>query len=210
MTLASRPLLPMLVLAVAAAVPIGWRAFAGGHWEDCANPDALLDAVRVPGTRSAQRLDPPPGGRAFARVVGELDASAGGIPLEFRLVRSVRVLTLVDAWPAWLGLEWDPDWIARREVEIGAERVTVRVAARRLRGYVQIFAALLVHAGRPLDGLLSRQLETAPAQVLRGTLPITLYAAGGTVPDAAETEAEAAGVRWVLEAWRRHREVCGP
>ena len=210
MTLAARHLLPMLALAAAAAVPVGWRALSGERWDDCADPEALLDAVRVAGTRSASRLEPPRASHAFALVRGELAASVGGAPLGFRLVRSDRAAFLVDGWAGWLGLEWDPDRLSQREVEVDGERVTLRVASRDTRDYVQVFAYLFVYAGRPLDGLLSRQLRTAPAQVLRGTLPITFYAAGGTVPAGAEAEAEAAGVRWVLEAWRRHRDVCGP
>jgi hypothetical protein len=200
----------MLLLAVAAAAPVGWRALSSQRWEDCADTYALLDAARVPGTRSAERVEPARASHAFALVRGEIDARAGGAPLVFRLVRSDRPAFLVDGWAGWLGLEWDPDRVTEREVEVDGERVVVRVAARDTRDHEQVFAYLFVYAGEPLDGLLLRQLRTAPAQVLRGRLPITFYAAGGTVPDGAAAEAEAAGVRWVIEAWRRHRDVCGP
>jgi hypothetical protein len=209
MTLATRPLLPMLVLAAAAAVLVGWRGLSGQRWEDCADPYALLDAGEVPGTRSAERIPPPPSGHAFALVRGELDAAPGGFPLVFRLVRSDHAAFLFDGWAGWLGLEWDPDRMTQHEVEVDGERVLVRVASRDTRQTEQVFAYLFVYAGSPVDGLLVRQLRTAPAQVVRGTLPITFYAAGGTVPDGAEADAEAAGVQWVIEAWRRHRDVCG-
>jgi hypothetical protein len=199
----------MLLLAVAAAVPVAWRALAGQRQEDCADPYALLDAARVPGTRSAERV-PPPTSRVFALVRGELEATAGGAPLVFRLVRSDRAAFLFDSWAGWIGLEWDPDRLTQRELEVDGERVVVRVATRDTRETEQVFAYLFVYAGASVESLLARQLRTAPAQVLWGTLPITFYAAGGIVPDGAEADAEAAGVRWVLEAWRRHRDVCGP
>lgn len=190
-------------LAALALIPVAIHSYAGVRREDCAHPERLF-AGGLPATaRRAQaieqRLD------AERWIEGRAAASDGGSTLAYVIARSYdpkrlyyrpeRVLLRHE--PAGAELEW-------------AEHDGERVPIHRLRYDVPGLTAayLLVYGGRPVDDPYGEQLRSAPAQLLTGPWPMTLFFVSER---GAPSRLEAARRRtrdWLLEGWRRYQSAC--
>ena len=144
---------------------------------------------------------------------GGIDGKLAGGPqgtLSSRVVRSDRASLLLTNWVSAIEFPMDPGEIVSDALDVDGEAIPIQVARAHLGRSTHVAAFLAVHNGQPVHSVLARQLAMAPAQLVHGTLPLTLYAVDGFAFPGEEARVETPAREWLAAAWRRHREVCAP
>ncbi|MEE2677448.1 MAG: hypothetical protein VX546_02595 [Myxococcota bacterium] len=205
-----RRYLPALALCLAITSAIVWtQTVSARRWDPCTDPAALADLAAVPGTATTQpnRVHLTDGN--FLWIDGKL---AGGAQdaLSARVVRSDRASLLLTNWVSAIEFPMDPGEIASDTLDVDGEAVPIQMARAHLGQVTHVAAFLAVYDGQPTRSVIARQIATAPEQLARGTLPLTLYAVDGFAPPGQEARVEGPAREWLAAAWRRHREVCNP
>jgi hypothetical protein len=133
-----------------------------------------------------------------------------GFPLRFRVVRSDRPFALFGNWFTTLDPPMDAAELDTVELPFEGGSIPIQEVRESSAGATHIAAALFVYDERPVGSLLHAQLQGIGQQLLRGTLPITMYVVDGLAPAEREDLVETPAQAWLLEVWKQHRMVCGP
>ncbi|MFQ5515264.1 MAG: hypothetical protein ACE5FG_12635 [Myxococcota bacterium] len=213
MTIPSRRYqLPLTVLLLLTLIPVAVHSYAGLRRDECREPEALI------GYAGATPPDPGRDRRMRKRFAaqewweGTLDPTPQAPALRYVVIRSLDAKRLYYRPDDRLLSGGSPE---RREIEwLDTEGVPLpihhsryaipsRAGPRRMVGY------LLTYQGRPVANGALVQLRSAPAQLLRGRSPMTLFLVWGEVSAAQAEAAEDHARRWLLAAWESYREACG-
>lgn len=209
--IARGPLPKLAVVLAAASVPIWATEVTNRRWDDCRDPERLMDTSEIPGSIPGPPYTEAMLDRVFARSDGELSHHpAGGSKLLYWLVRSDDAFLIHSEPTRPLKLPLDPDRVEVRRERFGDDTVPVHFAQEPVGAYLHIAAYVLVYDGRPIERLLPIQIETSLAQLLHGTRPITLYIVDGIAPKDRPETVTGPATTWLRSAWLRHRAVCGP
>jgi exosortase len=191
--------LPLAALCTAALVPVALNSYAGRRNDDCAHPEVL-----VPGGGAASGREP---FDAFAFRQGSV---RGAADLSYTIARSYDPKKIYHRPEYWLTGHREPIASAADEIDAADRSLPIRrLEFRAPHGRVDLAAYLLVYRGEPVASPIRAQLAAAPALVLRGQQPMTLYYARVV---ARHRDAQAAGEaldRWLASSWKQYQEICG-
>lgn len=205
----SRHALPVIALAVAAAIPIGWHAVFAPVADSCRDPAALLASETIGEGRVSEPA------RAYERggteITGEVRPTPAGVfSMRFRVLRGseatayyglAEVHQLDTSFP--LDAPGDPIALDARDGRIPVRWLEDSFGSKfRVRGH------FFVLDERPVEHPFLASIARAVRQLIDGTLPMTLFAfrAEGmaTASDAMREHTRA----WLRAAWERHQQVC--
>jgi hypothetical protein len=213
----ARYAVPLALLCALAALLVALHAYAGLRRDDCAHPEALIAGPGVSDPeRRAQRdawfrekFD------AFAWREGAVRTPAGAPELYYAAVRSYDAKRLYYRPQYLLFREGTPERVELEWLEVDGQRVPVHrsfyappepatAGGRR----TPVVAHLLIYRGVPVDRPYLAQLRAAPALLLRGSAPMTLfYVQGSARPEELEPATRAA-LEWLAQAWRSYAATC--
>lgn len=200
------PALSVCLVVGAAAV---WTvALRDRRWDRCDDPAALANTLAIAGTDTAV---PKPIGIKdgnFLWIHGKLQPGPIGA-FSYRVVRSDRPALLQTNWVGTIDFPMDPGEISDERLSVDGLSVPIRIARSHFGQRTHVAATLSVYDRMPVASLLPQQLTTAPQQLVRGTLPLTLYVVDGFSLPGDEVQVEGPAREWLTAAWRRHREICG-
>jgi exosortase len=192
--------LPLAALCTLALVPVALNSYAGRRSDDCAHPEVLMPGA-PPSSAKAEPFD------AFAFREGSV---RGSPELRYAIVRSYDPKKLYHRPEYWLTDHREPLASAAGEVDAGDRSLPVRHLQFSARdGQVDLAAYLLVYGGEPVANPVRAQLADAPALMLRGQQPMTLYYAQAVARAQDEQAASDALDRWLASSWKQYREICG-
>jgi hypothetical protein len=200
----------VVAMLLLAAAPIALVTLRPGRWDDCADPEALVDLGRVlEGTPGAefQRFHR---SHVFQREEGTLRAGPGLPPLRYRIVRTDEARYPFDQATRFLQTPMDPERREVRWVEAEGERLPVHLMYARQSGDLRVLASLFLYDGQGVESLFPRQLVSAPRQLLRGRRPLTLLQVHGSGPPPSRQRIEERAIAWLISAWQAYRGFCRP
>ena len=200
----------LAALALLAALPIGWHTFHQPTVDLCADSDALFASNRLGGAVVTAR-------EVVGDGTGSLDGQIRGLPdgvtsMDVRLQRSFEpseyygesaVHEVGDAF--WLEERFELGWI---EADDG-RRLPVYSASDTLAPNHRLRSYMVIWGRRPTASPFLAGLARGPAQLLRGTRPVSLLivrADGLTHGADAMLEMQA---DWIRKAWGEFERACG-
>lgn len=202
-----RPLPWLALLLGLAAIPVSLSAVRPDRWDDCAHPEALVHlADHLEGEAIAfQRLAH---SHVFLRIEMELPTRPGMQPFRARIVRTDEARYPVEQPTRFLRFPMDPEQSVVRRVEANGGSIPIHVLSEHFGKAIRVASSLYVYDGEPVDSLLPLQLRSAPAQLLRGRRPITLFQVHSHGPPRLREAIEERQIAWLLSAWNAYRELC--
>jgi len=206
----SRHALGVLVLAAAAAIPIGWHAILAPTNDPCRDPTALLASERFGEGRVTDRAARP-SKHGATQITGEVRPNPPGVfSMAFRMARGfqptafyglMEVHEFDNSFP--LDAPGDPVALDARGV-----RLPVRWLEDSFRLNFRVRGHFFVLDGQPVEYPFLVGLARAGDQLLGGTLPVTMFVfrAEGreTASDAMREHTRA----WLRDAWEHYQKVC--
>lgn len=195
----TRYAVPIAALATLALIPVVIHGYLGLRVEDCADPAALLPEGNE---RREYELPSPHGVRRVRHWVGRsYDPKQVYYRPAVRVMHEVRPVAERVEW-----LEADGEALPIHRVIYG----DTAQASRDLSETRVVAAYLLVYRGEPVANPYLAQLGAAPALLLRGRLPMTLFFTGAFVPAEDVEWAEEQSREWLISSWRAYRTACPP
>jgi len=203
--LSPRFALPVIILMLAAALPVWLHFVSAPTRDDCADPRAFFGAGRIGGA------DVVPLGRRGRRYQGVEAAFRGASGGKLRL----RVLRTYDPSPLLAspfrvgfapGLYLLPGEL--RQLTAGEHALPVRWHATETQGAVAFEAYGYVHGGIPSSNPLGSGLRLAWEQLIHGARPVTVLIVSGSAPVAARAGLEREAEGLFVRAWRQLAAAC--
>jgi hypothetical protein len=213
--LSSRHARWLFLLLAAALLPLLLEQVRPRRHDDCRHPDMLTLTLAIPGskpTRSTARRARAEGGGASRGdftlwTQGEIESPEDAQEaLRFWMIRSFDPDAISPR--AVLQGEFDPESHEVREIETEQGRLPVHVAIDRTRQPNRLVAWAFAYAGRPVAEVFPALLEAAPARLLRGSVPVTLFLVDAAAHEAAAGAVDAAATQWIAEAWSHMARYC--
>jgi hypothetical protein len=206
--ISSRYLGILLALLIIVLAPVSIYSYRGHPVDDCARPDALRDVMRIPGTLDAREQWRVYGPRVAQSTAGRIASEQGLPPMDFRVMRTFEPVRAYLRPYGFLSPAVEPDQSLFRSVEVDGEELQIPVVHGNRGSHVHFATYLLIYAHRIDNKPFRTQLETALAQLVRGTRPITLFLVSGIVPQTRLRVAEREAFDWLANAWRHYGSVC--
>ena len=213
--LSSRHAWALVVLLAAALLPLLLEEVRPRRHDDCRHPDMLTLTLAIPGskpTRSAARrpaAEPGPASQGDFTLWTQGEIENPDDPrdaLRFFMIRSFDPDTVSPR--AVLQGEFDPESHEVREIETKEGRLPVHVAVDRTRQPNRLIAWAWAYEGRPVAGVFAALLRAAPARLLDGSVPVTLFLVDAAADQASVGSVDAAATRWIGAAWSHMSRYC--
>jgi hypothetical protein len=198
----------LLGVAVLLALPIFLSRFEVRRVEDCARPGALLKLGRLPASGAvAERyekydLDI----RQWTEI--DLRPQRPGMRLRGAMIRSFRPIELYTRPPTRILGPIEAGQRRVEWVELDGERLPIQTIHDSSQGRNSLASWLFVYGNEPVEHPIWHQIRTAPQQVWSGTRPLTLLLVAGPVNPEHREQARALAERWLVDAYRLHRQAC--
>lgn len=209
---AARPPAQWIALAsLALAVAVVWTvASQARHWEPCADPGRLVDMTGIPMTRTWEiRTEEHAHTPLLAWAQGEIERPSGD--LDYQVMRSDQGMNHRLSWHLKLQRLYEPESTWTETLDAGGETVPVHWSRQRIEyGNLYLTARMDFLGTRPIRLLLWDLLETAPGQLLFGTLAITSYVVEIAVEPEHEARSRGLARQWLAAVADRNREACTP
>jgi hypothetical protein len=199
----------LLILLLLAVVPVAIHGGGRFRFDDCAEPSALFDTSRIAGSQAGEEIRDTGGRRVIQSSGGTVPVNVRSIPpLQFRIVRSFdpwklyhRPIPLIDEvhYSSRVKLRW---------IDIGGEKLPVRIHHDRTRTYVRFLEYMYVYESRPRRHPFWAGIASAFLHPLEGTRPLTLFMVSGRAPADLLEVAEQSADEWLIAAWRYYKMVC--
>jgi hypothetical protein len=204
--------LPVLGMALLAAVPIGFHAVAAPVVDPCRDAAALLAAERIGEGRVGERRPANGGAPGEGILDGKLPQGEHVFWMDFRLSRGTAPshffgLGQVQAFDGSFSLDDGGELL---ELDAGDARLPIHWLEDTFEPRFRMRAHFYVVDGRPVADPFAAGLSIAGRQLLGGTRPVTLFmfrASGRTL--ASDVMRESAR-EWLRAAWQHHQEACAP
>lgn len=184
--LSTRYAVPLLVLLALALVPVMFHSYRTSHYEDCANPGALLEpregTIELEGSRVLQ--------------------------LHFRIYRSFEPKYLYMRPAANLAERFRTDGRKLKWIDAGDEKLPVYMLYEHSGRAIRLAAYTFVYNSRPVAHPFVAQLTSSLTQLFEGTRPLTLFLISGRASRDRLGAMEAAAEEWLIASWNRYRSVC--
>ena len=206
----SRHALPVLALAIAAAIPIGWHAIAAPVADSCRDPAALLASTQVGTGRVVEPARP--GDRGLIRLSGRVQPNPPRVfSMIFRVSRSSLEpdafygLHEVSALDHSIPLDTAGDRIA---LENGDARIPVHWLEDTIGSNFRVRGHFFVMDGQVVEHPFFAGLARAGSQLIHGTLPVTMFVfrAEGAVSEAEVMRDQTRA--WLRDAWKHYQQAC--
>ena len=203
--------LPVLGMAVLAAIPIGLHAVVAPVADPCRDAAALLASERIGEGLVSGRRPATTGAPDEGQIDGELPPADHVSSMIFRVSRGSAPSAYYGAGPVQafdntFTMDADGELV---ELDAGDARLPIHWLEDALAPNFRVRVYFYVLDGRPVAHPFPAGLAIAGRQLLGGTRPVTLFvfrAEGRAVA----TEAMRRNAReWLRAAWQRYREVCG-
>lgn len=205
--LSSRHARWLVVLLGLCLVPVVAAELRPRRRDDCRNPDMLLATVLIPGSKP--RATPPD-----RRPEGVIQWSEGEVanpllpsrPLRFHIIRSFD-----RAHTSPMGVlekPIDAESVATESVATHAGELPINVAIDHTRAPSRIVAWVFVFDGRAVASPFLSIVKSAPEQLLRGTLPLSLLVIEGVAPEGGAERVVTAARGWLGAAWEHVAVAC--
>ncbi|MDJ0868229.1 MAG: hypothetical protein QNK03_19135 [Myxococcota bacterium] len=197
----------VIVLLAAASVPVVTHGIGRYRNEDCADPEAFRDALRIEGTLSAEQRAISSRSTRVQWTSGEVEGH--GRPT-FQIVRSFRARWLSERPSSLVEPQIEAERQNVDEIEVDGRTLPIRMVYDETGARKRLVAFLFVYAGEPVARPLVAQLRSGFSQLLHGTRPLTLFLiSGGTAPwNLPKLEERARD--WLAAAWRHYEATCQP
>lgn len=209
MQVPTRPLRWLVPVLLLAAIPVGLVAARGERWDDCADPEALLEiGARLEGEPSD--FQPFFRSHVFQRNEGNLRVGPRFEPFRYRVARSDEARYPLEQPTRFLSVPMDPERSVVRAIESDGRVVPIHFHYAHFSTSLRVAGSLYVYDGQPVDTLLPLQIRSAGRQLARGRRPITLFQIHGHGPPAVRGEIEDLQIDWLLSAWRAYQDICSP
>lgn len=207
--LSPRLAVPLLVLALAAAVPVWTHALAAPRADDCADPAALLDTGAIPGA-GAGADEPHEREWLDHWRTGELAPTRSDLPPpRYELLRSHAPAILYEGIVAFLPKEFVED--ERRVLRVPADGGSVPVHVLYDHGtrILKYVAYVYVYDARPQESPALAHLASAVSELLSGARSLSVYMVSGLAPGGVDGPEVRAAAAWLAGATGHYRAVCG-
>jgi hypothetical protein len=205
----SRHAVPVLAVAALAAIPIGWHALAAPTADRCRDPDALIASQsigegRVTGRRTA------PEAPDVLWIDGEMVPPPDVVSMQFRVSRSFAPSNFygsseVQSFDNSFSFDRAGDLMP---VDADGVELPVHWLEDPLRMQFRLRAHFYVFDGHPVESPFSAGVAVAGRQMVRGTLPVTLFVFAVKGRPRVSDQMRSAARDWLRAAWRRYQEVC--
>jgi hypothetical protein len=209
MRLLSERFLGALLACLALGALAAWvLLLRGGRWETCRYPEEIRRAPTFAGAYTA--VPPEKKDGVFEITERKTTDPASRTPVHLVVARSDRPFSLFGNWFLKIRPPIDAVEMSSIALEVDGETVPVQGVRTTSDGVTHLAVALFVSDGRPIDSAFGPQLNKLGQQLIRGTLPLTMYAADGWAPVGQEDAIAKSLQAWLADAWKHHRRVCGP
>ena len=209
MSLLSRRFLGALVACLALGAVAAWvLSVRTGRWETCRYPEEVRRAPSVAGAYTSIPAGKKDG--VFEITEQKITDPTSRTPIHLVVARSDRPFSLFGNWFLKIRPPIDAVEMNSLTLQVDGQAVPVQEVRTASEGVTHLAVALFVSDGRPIDSVLGSQLGRIGQQLVRGTLPLTMYAADGWAPVGQEDPIAKALQAWLADAWKHHRRVCGP
>jgi len=195
-------------LLVVALVPIAYGRYAP-RADECGDPAALLDARAIDPITEATDQGPRGTDVERGRMLGTVKprrALESGMVVAIQRAYGLpnRLLSPATALPG----RREPDDVQLESLETAFGAIPVHYAYERRGRYTRLTAYAMAYRGEPIVSPLRTRLAGAPAALLSGRWPVTVFAAGvRTHSRDLAINRERIDV-WLRDAWVRYRTVC--
>lgn len=196
-----------LAVLLVTAVLVWTVQLRAGRWEPAAHPEKIVMASEIPGTKTVHEKKTKKKDRViFDRYIGELETPTGAA--SYQILRSDQPSELTWSWVLKLDRPLDPldSWGESREVD--GESIVVHWVEESIGSTKHFAASTEVLGCEPVQSLLASQIQSAPRQLLHGSLPLTVYVVEATVSRIEEEAVKQVASEWLGAAVSHHREVC--
>jgi hypothetical protein len=206
--LSGRFLAALLACLALGAVATWVLTLRAGRWETCRYPEEIRRAPAVAGAYTSIPTEKKDG--VFEITEQKITDPASRTPIHLVVARSDRPFSLFGNWFLKIRPPIDAVEMNSLTLQVDGEAVPLQEVRTASEGVTHLAIALFVADGRPVDSVLRPQLGRIGQQLVRGTLPLTMYAADGWAPVGQEDAIARALQAWLADAWKHHRRVCGP
>ena len=210
--ISTRHLLAALILTLVALVPVSIHSYVGRDSDDCADPAALLQVGKLPGSFDVRERWETRRKAWLQQTQGKVEPSGFGVePMDFRIVRSMKPRRIYLRPTTFLPDKLEPDEIELRWVEAGGERLPIHtgVVFHHSRKAMQVASWMYIYEGRPIAHPFQEQVASALPQLFSGTRPLTLILVSGYAPRHRIDRVTGPADEWLAAAWRNYASVCG-
>jgi len=207
----SRRHAPLLLGLVALLlVPVLRSRFEEQREDDCARPDVLAQLRRVPGTGTMAERWEKYGPDVPQWVEAELLGNDEHVKLRAALIRSFKASDLYTRPPHVLLGKLEAGERLVEQVEVDGATLPIQTLYDTSSGREAMASYLFVYGNQPVERPVLAQLASAPAQAWSGRRPLSLLIVAGPVPTDRRPQARERAQRWLVSAWRFHRDACRP
>jgi hypothetical protein len=202
---------PLLLLLCLAAIPIVRHTYLGDSRDDCADPQALYDAIRIEGVAEAREIERLHRGARFQVTLGRLEKQPGRIPPpRFYILRSFSPSEFYMQPTYHLRGMFEADRYELEWIDAGEGPIPIQWQMGYTEGRSRAVGLVYVFGSRPVENPFRAQLHTVLDQLLHGTRPLTLFLASGYVPSERAELFRDPAREFFAAAWRYYKSVCLP
>ncbi len=211
----ARYALPVLILLALTLVLVLTPELHPRYVDDCANPQALLatemiERNRIPAADWREQWERHGPDRVQWSEATVPFGANGKHPLHLLIIRSFQVGSFSNRPIGLLREPFEPERQEITRVAHDSAHLPIHRVYDDTRASTRMAAYLFVYGGHVVENPFLAQLRSAPAQIVVGTRPLTLFLAEGSSPPGELELLEERLEEWLIAAWDFYRSVCAP